>query len=52
MESVENLTRQLKICLEPFLCWTNGQTNKYYNFLTDLHIHCEVSKNYYLSRFF
>ena len=27
----------------------NEQTNKYYNFLTDLHIHCKVSKLYFLS---
>ena len=27
----------------------NDKTNKYYNFLTDLHIHCKVSKLYFLS---
>ena len=32
-----------------FMLDLNEQTNKYYNFLTDLHIHCKVSKNYYLS---
>ena len=27
----------------------NEQTNKYYNFLTDSHIHCKVAKLYVLS---
>ena len=32
-----------------FMLDLNEQTNKYYNFLTDLHIHCKVSKLYFLS---